>query len=222
MSSPVTVTESQSFKRMHAIDLVLKNEPGCHSVRGCFPSFVATGDSNDSNHEYSEAVNELENMAGDLMDGIFVAGNSQRAGAIHKKIERVFAEQNMDERPRLLFQEPNNDGSFKDGRIYLDKEGGEQTLPDGVETIASILYAHCQVKDLVEYLTSQLYLSQFVTKGSVPSNLGSDTRVFMDDFQRQQAECKEEDDEEHRQSLEHVSDVEESGNETAGESASLF
>jgi hypothetical protein len=181
MSAPIT--ESQSFKRLHAIQSVVNDEPGCYSVRGCIPSFVATGNSNDSN--YSEAVDELENIAGDYMDGIFVVGNSQRAGAIRRKIERVFTEQNIDERPRLLFQEPNKDGSFKAGRIYLDNKGDKHTLPDGVETIASILYAHCQVKDLVEYLTSQLYLSQFVTKGSIPSNLESNTRVFMDDFQTQ-------------------------------------
>jgi hypothetical protein len=221
-SPPITITESQSFKRLHAIQSVVNDEPGCHSVRGCFPTFVATGDSNDSNHEYSEAVDELENIAGDLMDGIFVVGNSQRAGVIHKKMERVFSEQNIDGRPRLLFQEPNNDGSFKAGRIYLDNKGDKHTLPDGVKTIASILYVHCQVKDLVEYLTSHLYLSQFVIKGCIPSNLERNTRVFMDDFQTQHALCQEEENEEYRQSLDHVSGGEESGDDTTGKSASLF
>jgi hypothetical protein len=163
MSSPIT--ESQSNKLLHAIQLVVNDEPGCYSVRDCFPSFVETG----GDFDYSEAVDQLKNIAGAgaYVDGIFVVGTTQRAGAIRRKIERVFTEQNIDERPRLLNQEPNHDGTFK-SRIYLDNEGDEHTLPDGVETIASILFDHCQVKELVEYLTSQLFLTQIVTKGSTP------------------------------------------------------
>jgi hypothetical protein len=92
MSSPIT--ESQSNMRRHAIQSVVNDEPDCYFVRSCFPSLVATVDSNDC---YSEAVHQLENIAGAYMDGIFVVGTTQRAGAIRRKIQRVFEELNIEE-----------------------------------------------------------------------------------------------------------------------------
>jgi hypothetical protein len=213
-----SVNESESNKRRSAIQLAVNDEPDCYFVRDCFPSLVATVDSNDC---CSEAVGQLENMAKPYMDGMFVLGTTQKASAISQKIERVFTEQNIDEaRPRVLQQEPNNNGTSFNSRIYLDSDGDiEHALPDGVETIASILYQHCQVKELVECLTAHLFLTQFVVKGCAPADLETNTRVFRTWIQNLEAECEEEDQEERRLNTENVS--EEESDDNTGESVSI-
>jgi hypothetical protein len=56
--------------------------------------------------------------------------------------------------------------------------------------------------------------------GAPPGNLERNTRLFSDWLQEQQADCEEEEREEHRHSMENVS-VDESDDNT-GKSASLF
>jgi hypothetical protein len=145
-------------------------------------------------------------MAEPHVDGTFVLGATQKASAIRQKIERVFTEQNADEpRPRLLQQEPNNNGTASsfNSRIHLESDGDiEHALPDGVETIASILCQRCQVKELVECLTAHLCLTQFVVKGFAPGDLETNARVFNDWLQDLTVDCEEEEKEERRRGTE--------------------
>jgi hypothetical protein len=144
------VTESQSNKWRHAIQLVVNGETNCYVVRDCFPSLVPTFESDDC---HFEALGQLNHLTESYMDGMFVVGSTQRAGAIKRKIQRVFAEQKIVEGwPRLMQQEPNGDGCFN-SRIYLDNGGKEHDLLHRRMCARSLHIPHCDVRVPIRRMT---------------------------------------------------------------------
>lgn len=190
-----------------AIQASIGELEGVYYVRDCFPWPVQDddgqeGEKYDSHDDgyglYERAIDYLNQHASSayIMDSIvMIGGPISRSRVIQTNLASngVVDYTTTNRRSLSIYYLPPIEQWNDEHRTYITTEQDQEVvpLPQGVETVASVLYGYLHdysaPKEILLFLMNHLFISQIILKGSIiPDDMEHDVDLLKSDWQQLQ------------------------------------